>query len=198
MFVPLFGVLIYFLFFLNKEPSPEIIIHRTLPSHFIAGQPIPVFISISNAHKDPLSFIIRENLPPGTHYLSSYPETAIKPKNNGSIQWLGTVADNHLFTYTITTEQTFTGSLVFEGSLKLSSEKSLELKVEGDQTTSADLYHWADSDRDNRISDEEILSIYDLTNAKHHGSIDMDLLEEIWLGEGYTWQPESQKFSIHE
>jgi len=26
--------------------------------------------------------------------------------------------------------------------------------------------------------------------------LDLDLLEEMWLGEGYVWQPELQQFSI--
>ena len=198
MFIPLLGILLYVLYIQTKDVDPEIIAHRTIPKHFIAGHPLPVFISISAVSDTPISFILRETLPPGTQMLSAHPDTAIKPKKNGSIQWLGTINNTALFTYTVSTENTFSGTIVFDGLLKISSSSNLELAISGDNSSSSGMHHWADQDRDNRISDEEILNIYDMTTTSHHASIDMDLLEEIWLGEGYAWLPEKQQFSIHE
>jgi len=198
MFIPLLGVILYLLFFQNGEVQPVMNVTRTVSTHFIPGQPLPVFIHISSSAEEPLSFILRENLPPGTQVLSTYPETSTKHKKNISVQWLGNVSGSTLFTYTLSTAESFTGSLLFEGVLKVSSSDGTEVEIGGDHTTSSGLYHWADKDQDNRISDEEILTIYDLSNSNHHSEIEMDLLEEIWLGDGYVWLPNEQRFSILE
>ena len=198
MFIPLLGIILYILYLQTKDVTPDILVQRTIPKHFIAGHPLPVFISISTTSDKPISFILRETLPPGTQMLSAHPDTAVKPKQDGFIQWLGTINNAALFTYTVSTENSFSGTIAFDGLLKISSSSNQELVITGDRSSSSGMHHWADQDRDNRISDEEILNIYDMTTTNHHASIDMDLLEEIWLGEGYVWLPEKQQFSIDE
>ncbi len=198
MFIPLFGVIVYFTHFQEDTAVSQIIVKRTVSAHFIAGQPLPVFIHITSSAEKPISFILRENLPPGTTVLSAYPEVSEKQKKNNSIQWLANISSSSAFLYTISTSKDFTGTILFDGQLKVSSSNKFEVAVSGDQNSVSGLYHWADKDRDNRISDEEILTIYDLTNSNQYAEIDMDLLEEIWLGDGYIWQPDEQRFSILE
>jgi transcriptional regulator with XRE-family HTH domain len=198
MFIPLFGVIIYFLYFQEDTVLPQVIVKRTVSANFIAGQPLPVFVHISSSTDHPVSFILRENLPPGATVLATYPEISEKHKKNNSIQWLGNISTSALFIYTISTTEQFSGTILFDGILKISSSSKGEIMVSGDQNSAAGLHHWADKNQDNRISDEEILTIYDLTNSNQHAEIDMDLLEEIWLGDGYIWQPKEQQFSILE
>ena len=57
-------------------------------------------------------------------------------------------------------------------------------------------YHWADSNRDHKISDEEILSAYDYYSEAAEMGINFDLIEEIWSASGYKWDPVSQTFSV--
>jgi transcriptional regulator with XRE-family HTH domain len=198
MFIPLFGVMVYYIYFQEDTTLPQISVRRTVPPNFIAGQPLPVFIHISSSSENPLSFILRENLPPGTAVLSAYPEVSEKHKKNNSIQWLDNISNSALFIYTISTSEDFSGTILFDGQLKVSSSNKFEIEVSGDQNSTSGLFHWADKDQDNKISDEEILTIYDLTNTNQYAEIDMDLLEEIWLGDGYIWQPSKQQFSILE
>lgn len=198
MFIPLFGVIIYFTYFQEDTVLPQIAVKRTVSANFIAGQPLPVFIHISSSTDQPVSFILRENLPPGAAVLSTSPEISEKHKKNNSIQWLGNISTSALFIYTISTTEHFSGTILFDGILKISSSNQGEIMVSGDQNSTAGLYHWADKNQDNRISDEEILTVYDLTNSNEYAQIDMDLLEEIWLGDGYIWQPNEQQFSILE
>ena len=40
--------------------------------------------------------------------------------------------------------------------------------------------------------------MYDLLANDSSAQLDLDLLEEMWLGDGYLWQPEQQQFSILE
>jgi len=198
MFIPLFAVLLYFLAFQETVPSIQISAKRTVSPNFIAGQPLPVFIEVSNPGGSPASFIVRENLPPGASVLSTYPEISAKHKKNNSLQWLGNISESTLFIYTVTTPEHFVGSISFDGILKSGSPDKIESAISGDQSSVASLHHWADRDQDNRISDEEILTIYELTSSGDYPDIDMDLLEEMWLGDGYLWQPEKQQFSILE
>lgn len=198
MFLPLFAVLLYFLLFQEDEGAIQINARRTVSPNFIAGQPLPIFIEVSSPDERSVSFILRENLPPGTSVLSTYPEISDKHKKNNSVQWLGNISKSALFIYTVSTPEHFTGTISFDGILKSSSSDKIELTISGDHNSTASLYHWADKDQDNRISDEEILTIYDLTNSNEYPDIDMDLLEEIWLGDGYIWQPKKQQFSILE
>lgn len=198
MFIPLFGVMVYFIYFQEDTTLPQITVNRTVSSNFIAGQPLPVFIHISSSSENPLSFILRENLPPGTTVVSAYPELSEKHKKNNSIQWLDNISRSALFIYTISTSEDFSGTIIFDGQLKVSSSNKFEVAVSGDLNSTSGLFHWADKDQDNRISDEEILTIYDLTNTSQYAEIDMDLIEEIWLGDGYIWQPGEQQFSILE
>ncbi len=198
MVAPLFAVSFYFLFFQENPPLSQITVSRTVSPHFIAGQPLPVFIHFSGSADQPISFILRENLPPGTRVLSTAPEISDKHKKNKSIQWLGTISSPTLFLYTIATPETFNGTVLLNGMLKINASKPIEIDISGDQSSTAGLHHWADKDRDNRISDEEILTIYDLADASHYAAMEMDLLEEIWLGDGYLWQPDKQQFLIRE
>ncbi len=198
MFVPLLGVMVYYIYFQEDTALPQITVKRTVSSNFIAGQPLPVFIHISSSSDNPLSFILRENLPPGITVLSAYPEVSEKHKKNNSIQWLDNISNSALFIYTISTPEDFSGTIIFDGQLKVSSSNKFEVEVSGDQNSTSGLFHWADKDQDNKISDEEILTIYDLTNTNQYAEIDMDLIEEIWLGDGYIWQPGEQQFSILE
>ena len=162
MLVPLFGISMYFLFFQKDLVLPQITAVRTVSPHFIAGQPLPVFIHISNPVAQSVSFILRENLPPGTRILSTDPEISDKHKKNKSIQWLGNIITPTLFLYVISTPENFVGTVSFDGILIIGSAEASEISVSGDSSSTSGLHHWADKDRDNRISDEEILTIYDL------------------------------------
>ena len=183
-----------------ETQAPEITITRTIPAQFIPGRPLPVFIHISSPSGKSIPMILRENLPPGTSLYASSPETSNKHKNSRSIQWLKKIQGPTVFTYTLICEKNFEGSLQFEGMLKAGSGDGTEIIISGDSITHSSLFHWADRDHDNRISDEEILMVYDLTNDSDTSAIgiDMDLLEEMWLGDGYLWLPAEQKFKILE
>ena len=94
-----------------------------------------------------------------------------------------------------TTDSSFSGSLAFSGSVH-DGNGGQPAAIDGGTSSSAGLHHWADTDGDNKISDEEILEVYDLIATDSPSSLDLDLLEEMWLGEGYLWQADQQQFFI--
>lgn len=184
------------LFVPGTAETGSLSVKRTLPAHFIAGQPFPVFIKVDSQPGNALSIILRETLPPGGAIISAMPPLSEKQRQKSTIQWLSKVDGPKLFVYTVATSPEYRGTLAFAGSLKIGPDGESETAIPGDERTGSSTYHWADSDQDNRISDEEILLVYDLADTAGQGVIDMELLEEIWLGDGYLWNPDRQRFTI--
>ena len=166
---------------------------RVVSPHFIPGRPVPVFLKIVNPSAEAVSIILKEEIPADTIFTAAFPSSSGTPET--AVKWLTKVSGSELFFYTITTAPSFNGTLTFSGSVR-DGNGSQPADIVGDASTSAGLHHWADIDGDNRISDEEILRVYDLVAKDTPAALDLDLLEEMWLGEGYQWQPEQQQFSI--
>jgi len=174
---------------------PGVNVTRIVPPHFIAGQPLPVFLHIDKPDDATVSAIIKENLPPGTSLESALP--ALSGSSGTEIKWLRKLAQPALFFYTVTTPPTYAGELLFSGVMKNGSDDEA-IAITGNTRSVSGSHHWADTDRDNRISDEEILVIYDLLSDNSEQLIDLDQIEEMWLGDGYVWNPELQSFTIIE
>ncbi len=190
----LIGAAWFALSHLMVQPSASrTVVSRIVSPHFIPGRPLPVFLKVTNQSEEEVSIILTEDLPPGSTLAGSYPLSS--GSHNGTIKWLTKISGSSLFYYTITTDKSFSGSLAFSGTIRdgLGNEPG---KVDGSSSSSTGPHHWADIDGNNRISDEEILEVYDLLANDTPTPLDLDLLEEMWLGEGYLWQPEHQQFSI--
>lgn len=166
---------------------------RIVSPHFIPGRPLPVFLKITTPGPEPASIILKEQVPPGSTLSDSFPPSS--GTQSGTIKWLTKVAGAELFYYTITTEPSFSGKLSFSGTVH-DGNGGEPAVIDGGSSSSAGLHHWADTDGDNRISDAEILEVYDLVANDNPSTLDLDLLEEMWLGEGYLWQADQQQFSI--
>lgn len=178
---------------LKPEPlTPRTTVTRVVAPHFIAGLPLPVFLRVTPPPGRQVSVILNENLPSSSRLVTSSPQLA--GMHDGTIKWLRKISASALFSYIIVTDRNFKGSLQFSGSARDGGKESIEINGLG--ASRAGNHHWADTDGDNRISDEEILQVYDLLAGDNPDLIDLDLLEEMWLGDGYRWLPEQQSFSI--
>ena len=168
---------------------------RIVSPHFIPGRPLPVFLKVANPSPEAVSIILKEELPPGATLEASFPPSA--RKQDGTLRWLTKITGSSLFYYTIITDASFHGTLSFSGNVR-DGHGGEAIEIRGTNSSRAGVHHWADSDGDNRISDEEILEVYDLLANDNSAQLDLDLLEEMWLGNGYLWHPEQQQFSILE
>ena len=171
----------------------ETTVTRVVSPHFIPGRPLPVFLKIATPSPEAVSIILKEELPDETVLTAAFPSSS--GTSGATLKWLTKVSGSELFFYTITTAPSFDGTLSFSGSVR-DGNGSQPAEILGDVSTRSGLHHWADIDGDNRISDEEILRVYDLFANETPAALDLDLLEEMWLGEGYQWQPEEQQFFI--
>lgn len=170
---------------------------RILPSHCIAGQPFPVIIKVTGNSEKSTALIIRENVPPGATVKKIVPEASAGGKKNEPIKWLRKINGTETFAYVVKVNGKDAEAVTFDGTAAISNDGlDAPPPITGDTTVVFGQHHWADIDMDNVISDSEILAVYN-----HYGEIkgidlDIDLIEEIWLGSGYRWNPATATFEI--
>jgi transcriptional regulator with XRE-family HTH domain len=188
------------LFFMERDQDRpfEISVRRIAPPHFVAGQPFPIFLKVDSPVEEPRSIILKEAIPPGLHVVTALPPISGQDKKDNSIKWLTKVSGTTTFAYTLRSDLSYQGTLHLNGFVKGPDNAAAEITVDGDRQSVSGVHHWADSNRDNRISDEEILAVYDLVGSDQPIGIDMELIEDIWLGDGYVWQAQQQRFAVRE
>ncbi|MBE0582373.1 MAG: helix-turn-helix transcriptional regulator [Desulfofustis sp.] len=182
----------------NRPVERDMSVRRIVPPHFVAGQPFPVFLQIDSPPDRAISIILRETIPPGMSLVNALPSISGQDKKDNSIKWLTKVSGTTTFSYTLRSDLSYQGTVQLGGILKVPDSKTPEIAVSGDLQTISGVHHWADTNRDNRISDEEILAVYDLIGSDQSIGVDMELIEDIWLGDGYIWQIPQQRFAVSE
>lgn len=171
----------------KSQNSMTISANRHLPTHYIPGAPFPVAISINFESKKDQSYVVKEQLPESSKILHTTPKAHLKGTKSNTLKWLKKAKMGNRFTYVVTLPQNVSDTKqIFTGSVSHGMTET-RLEIRGNTQTKASIHHWADSDSDNRISDQEILSAYDLYNGAL--GIDFNLIEEIWMGTGYRWDP---------
>ncbi len=195
-FAAVLGTVGYFL--INTSVPVTLSAERSLPVHCISGQPFPVIIKVTGLPAGSTALILKEEFPENAKILKTVPEVNAAGVKNGKIKWLKKTEHNALFFYVLSIEGQETEHLLFSGNVAINSSSSQLLPVTGDTEISLGEHHWADSDKDNLISDNEILTVYDLYSGIEELGLDLDLIEEIWLGSGYNWNQKTSSFEIFE
>ncbi len=184
---------------LYSYPELAITAERISPEHCIAGQPFPVMIRITGIPEDkPTAIIIRENIPAYATVLKVSPEVAGGGMKKDMIKWLKKINTTATFVYVISATSGEEDKVGFYGTAAISGDSGSLPPISGSSTTSIGMYHWADTDKDNTISDNEILAVHDRYNDVESIDIDIDTIEKIWLGSGYKWNPTTKTLEILE
>lgn len=192
------GVLIIFVtgLFFSQPPSPKISATRILPRYCTPKQPFPVAIEVTGASEKQTAVILRENLPDLLRIHSTYPAVSPVVAQNNHLKWLSKIEGPTFFVYTASLSGSFEKNVTLEGSISASRQDDTSSKTKGDDTVQVSRFHWADKDGDNIISDQEILTAYDLYGDIDALRKDIDLVEEIWLGTGYRWNQVNSSYDI--
>ncbi len=181
-------------YFFFGSASDRITAVRILPAHCISGQPFPVLIEVTGAPDTATALIIKESIPDdGTIHATSPKVTAGGLKNN-QIKWLKKIEGKALYAYVVSVSGKEGDTVTFSGTAAISGDP--ESPVTGDNTIVIDHYHWADTNRDNVISDDEILAVYDTYSDIKDIDLNIDLIEEIWLGSEYRWDSATKTYKI--
>jgi transcriptional regulator with XRE-family HTH domain len=168
---------------------------RLLPKHTVAGQPFPVAITVASNSTIPLSLIVRENLPKTAALLSAVPPHSAYDAKTEEVKWLKKIDGSQVFAYMVKVTQQ-EGGVSFAGKVALPKGAGQQIEVSGDSTVQISDFHWADTNADSRISDEEILTVYDEFSEIKGLALNIDQIEEIWLGSGYVWNAEKKRFEV--
>jgi transcriptional regulator with XRE-family HTH domain len=196
-------LLLPFIWYSVKQPTPvAIFASRLLPPHIPAGQPFPVVIQVTTKQQGPFSLILNETLPEGCEPIVGAPPFTDFDKKTRSLKWIArTTGQVTTFVYLAKKHRNEPGTtnntpLRFSGSATLRDEKASETIIAGALVLPLAGYHWADTNRDNRIEDAEILAVYDTFSALDTVKYDWQRIDEIWSGEGYHWDDGKQEYII--
>jgi len=189
-------LLVFFIWWFVQTPQDmEVSARRILPAHTVAGQPFPVAISVSTGSSMTHTLILKESLPPEAVLLSAVPKNS-SVGHETSLKWLRKIEGKKTFAYVVKIESSSAVSAVFSGTIAVHKAPGEQIKVSGSDRISIGKYHWADSNGDGMISDEEILTVYDEFSEISGLEFDIDQVEEIWLGSGYEWDSASGSFNV--
>ena len=181
-----------------QQPAQQTVFAtRVLPPHAAPGQTFPVLIRVSSSLEDPVSLIINELLPQGAFSTEGLPQvTSIDSKDN-SLKWirrLDTEKAVYAYLCNVPTDIADNSLLGFEGSVTLKKNVKGKQPIFGDEAVRVAPYHWADSNRDYMIDDEEVLAVYDTYSDIEQLPFDRELIDSIWASSGYAWNPDKELF----
>ncbi|MBW1946324.1 MAG: helix-turn-helix domain-containing protein [Deltaproteobacteria bacterium] len=173
--------------------------YRLLPPHTAPGLPFPVIISVETEHVGSLSLILRESVPKECTPIEAEPDFTAIDEKTGDLKWIyQTDMQKIIFCYLATTEPgvRLEKELQFEGTITVRKGQSTAMPIKGPNTLQISTLHWADANGDEKIDDEEILTVYDEFGKIKDINFGMEQIEDIWSGNGYRWDEKAKKFII--
>ncbi len=191
------GVLANVSIFFNKEPVVHFTAKRIAPSHTAPGQMFPVLLKIAFDAEENSSLLLKEQLPQGCSVIRTIPEATATGEN--FLKWVARDGSRvRLFAYLAkcTSGTQNKAELLFRGSLLVRRSHKQEIPVGGSNQLQLSNFHWADSNQDSVIDDEELLAVYDEFDLVKGLNINVEEIESIWMGSGYRWKSKQSLFEI--
>ncbi|MBJ6726170.1 helix-turn-helix domain-containing protein [Geomesophilobacter sediminis] len=178
---------------LLRQLGPAPVAVRWAPKFAAPGEIIPIQVKVTRQQSDRNAFILKERLPQGWSLVTTTPTTAMVESPGWVVKWLiaqgigpatisytARIPDNA----TVGAEVPLNGEVIFHTAAINRSEP-----VSGAAQVTIGPYHWADSNGDGRIDDNEIMPAYYLCEEMKDFHLDWKLIEAIWSGKGYRWSP---------
>ena len=178
-----------------RQKQPAIQAQRIMPNNTITGLPFPIVIKVSSSHSGPISLILKEFLPDNCEILLTSPLVS-SSATQGQIKWIQKINRTSRFSYLVRIAGGTGKNIVFSGSIAISQGDDTPIEVSGNNTVQIGTFHWADSDGNNQIDDQEILNVFDSYADIDDFKIDIDLIERMWLGSRYSWDSDQKKILI--
>ncbi len=175
--------------------------NRFLPAHSAPGQPFPVVITVECEGPGPVSLILREQLPRECTPVRAFPPYSTWDPERHTLKWLhhaGGGKASFLYMARASRDTSMGSELHFKGIVTVRKGRSDTQPVAGSDTLEVLPLHWADSNGDGRIDDEEILSAYEEFGRFEGSGFELKEVEAIWAAEGYEWNKETRAFRILE
>lgn len=168
-------------------------VSRMLPRYSAPGSVMPVRLNVTLGEKGRSGVIVKERLPAGWRLVGAIPRSTSGEGAVDEVKWLIPAgAERFTISYTLrvpagaqlNSKGEFSGEIVLSSGGGKRSEK-----VSGDDKLTVAPYHWADANGDGRIDDAEIMPAYYLTDELKGLGLEWPVIEAIWSGKSYRWDP---------
>jgi len=191
-FAALVVLLLVAILVFTQRPLPEPTAVRWVPNFAAPGEVIPVQIKVTRQGDEKAGFILKEKLPDGWRLVSSLPASSAI-ESSGSIKWLmpgGSASATVSYTIKIPATPALRKDVKLNGEivLRVAGTNRTET-VAGSNSVKVGAYHWADTNGDGRIDDDEIMPAYYIYEEMKGLGLDWTIIEAIWSGKGYRWDP---------
>lgn len=184
-------------YFHQGRPDIRVTATRYLPDHAPPGSPFPVIISISCTASEKISLILTEHIPAQAEILKAAPPWSASSPDRKKIKWItATSGPEVTICYMAATRKdTEPGTKIFFHGDVTSGIKGRETcPVKGSDSMTPAPFHWADTNRDGQIDDEEILRVFDKLGSIKGLASGLDDIKRIWSSGGYGWDTEQNRY----
>jgi transcriptional regulator with XRE-family HTH domain len=184
---------------LSRWGAVELAAIRTLPPFGAPGQLVPVQVKVERRAATGGGFIVKERIPAGWRFVSSNPPVT-GDVGEREMKWLvpggaGPVA----ISYTLLAPREFPlgQQAEFGGEIVLADGNATRRgTIGGTGRLTVNGRHWADTNGDGRIDDNEIMPAYYLSEEMKGLGLDWKTIETIWSSAGYTWNEKLKIFEV--
>jgi len=193
----LLGSVVLFYLLVNKSGEIHFSAKRNMPGHSVAGRGFPVVIDVDFLSGKSSSLLLKEQLPKGCRVLNTMPQATVA--DAGFIKWIekkGSGRNTFAYMASCRVQEDDLGTFSFHGTLLVRQSSRQEIAVDGRIRHQLLDFHWADTNTDNSIDDEELLAVYDDFGTVEGLLVDMEEVEAIWMGSGYRWNAKQAVFDI--
>ena len=182
------------LFYDRQNIADVVSVKRIMPANTIPEVAFPVVIEVQYSGRESISIILKEKLPPGSEIIQTSP-VAGSTSDSLETKWIHKLTSTTRFSYLIKINGSPNDEFKFDGSVS-TSKRSGSIAVSGNNLVTLGKFHWADINGDNRISDQEILTVFDYYSGIDDFTVDIEFIEKMWLGSSYLWDSEKKDIAI--
>lgn len=182
-----------------SEGESQVAAYRIVPEHATPGIPFPVVIEVTTSATRPFSLILKETLPPACIPAQGKPRFVSQASDPPVLKWIDKISgEQAVYSYLakLQPETEMETGHQFSGGVTVRSDDNPSIPVSGTDSLQASPFHWADSNSDGRIDDEELLSVYEIYGGIEGLQFGKKLIEEIWTAKGYRWNQETRGYDI--
>jgi len=179
----------------TRKPASAPTAVRWAPRFAAPGEILPVQIKVAREAGEVGGFILKEKLPDGMRLVSALPASSAAESSGSEVKWLvrdGSASVTISYTLQVPAHHARGRQARLKGEIVLHGGGANRTEaVGGSSDIQIGAFHWADSNGDGLIDDEEIMPAYYICDEMKGLGLDWKTIEAIWSGKGYRWDAKS-------